>query len=595
LTTVNGLDSFFTNIISNMMVGERQPLERLQQQRDSISVRSATYADVNSKLTGLQLVVDSLRSSSLSPALTASRSISISDRDTGYTVLSANASSSAVAGSYVINNITLAKAHRVRSDQQAYIDQALQLSTGSGYIVLGGADSRSTSLVQGITDTITSFNSASIDVGRTELGRGTYSIETRNDPTQGWQFRLVDSSGESVDIRNGSDINSTTSGWQDIPTGGGAFDTGRGLVINFASGSPNSYQSGRITDGTAAQVNYVAQGAHIKIESTDSLNNIASKINDAQFAESDSVAATIVDRQLVISSTSTGTAYALEATNVIDNGSGGTSGVLHSLGLLADGSTGFKYGAVQAAENASFWVNGIHVTRSSNSGLTDVISGVTLNLDVDAAGRSATLTVNKDLTSARAVIDDFASKFNSLQTYLEQKTAVTRNSNGTGVTYTRGTLADDSIFSELRANLFSIYMQDYSNSGAYNNLHQIGISIDDNLQITVNDTAKLESALSSNLDSVESLMDGVMGKIDQTLGRFTGVRSEGNYLDEAVSLLNNQLTDLDVDISDMNEYLVNREEYYVNQYSEMQAQLINLSYAQQMWQSIYNSSYNLYA
>ena len=83
-------------------------------------------------------------------------------------------------------------------------------------------------------------------------------------------------------------------------------------------------------------------------------------------------------------------------------------------------------------------------------------------------------------------------------------------------------------------------------------------------------------------------MDEVMAGFDQVLGRFTGLRSDSDYLDESVKLLNTRMTDLNSEITDMN----NREEYLINQYAEIQSQLVSLSYMQQMWSSIYGS-YNL--
>lgn len=589
MTTVTALDSYFTSLISNLMLIERQPLTRLQAQRDNINVRSGIYLDVKSKLGDLQSALYNLRSSSYSSALQAGRSVSISDVASGYTVLTASTSSNSVTGSYTIQDIVLAKEHRVRGDQQVYLDQALGYSTGEGYLVLGGADTRSAALQESITDTVTGFSTTDVDQGKLELGKGAYYIETRNDASNGWQFRLLDSNGQAVSIRLGDSTTSSTSSWQSIPTGGGEFNTGRGLSISFGADA-ESYQAGVLSESSAAEVEYTAQGAHIEIESSDTLNNIAAKINEASYAANDRIVATIVDRQLVLSAGSTGTTYSLSASNIIDNGAGGTSGVLHDLGILAAGSTNFKYAAIQPASNASMTVNGISVTRSANSGLTDVISGVTLNLAADAGGRSATVTVNKDVSGARTAINNFITQFNSVQTYLEAKTAVTSTTTGDQVTYSRGALADDTVFSELRANLFSKFISEYANSGAYQSLRNIGITIDDNLTASVSDSDKLEQALSSDLDSVTALMDEVMGEFDTTLGRFTGVRSDSDYLNEAVKMFGTEVSGMNLDIKNMNGYLADKEQYLINQYGQIQAQLISLSYMQQLWSNIYGST-----
>ena len=578
MATVTQLDSYFVNLINSLMTIERQPLNRLEEQRTKLNVAVGVYQDARTKLLELQNAVYALRSDNYTSALKESRSLSIADRPSGSTVLTVTASSSAVVGSYQITDITLAKAHRVRSDAVSYVDQALGFSTGAGYIVLGGADSRSVELSQSLANTVTGASTAAIDSGKKELGKGSYAIEVRNDSVSGWQFRLVDSSGKAVNIRNGSSSTETTSDWQAIPSGGGAFNTGRGLVIQFGDGS--AYQVG------TAIINYTSQGARITVAESDSLLNIVDKINAASYAENDGVVASVIDRQLVLSAESSGTAYALNASKVIDNGPGGTSGVLHQLGLLAEGSTNFKYAAIQEASNASFKVNGLTVTRSKNTGLTDVIAGVTLNLAADAEGKYATISIAKDISAAKTAVNTFIDKFNAVVSYLEQKTSVTSLDSRT---YTRGALADDLAFSELRLRLFSLFMNAYSNSSAYSRLSDLGLSLNDSLQATISNSTKLEQALSSDLNGVQTFLDEVMQAFDIELGRFTGTRSSTSYVAEAVSLLNSQMTDLNGDITRMNTYLTEREQYLYDQYAQIQAQLVSLTYMRQMWASIYGT------
>lgn len=578
MATVTQLDSYFVNLINSLMTIERQPLSRLEEQRNKLNVAVGVYQDARTKLLELQNAVYALRSDNYTSALKESRSISISDRPSGSTVLTATASSSAVVGTYQITDITLAKTHRVRSDSVSYIDQPLGYSTDGGYIVLGGADSRSVVLSQSLANTVTGASTAAIDNGKKELGQGSYAIEVRNDSTAGWQFRLVDSSGKAVSIRNGSSSTETTSDWQTIPSGGGAFDTGRGLVIQFWDGS--AYQAG------TAIVNYTSQGARITVAEGDSLLDIVDKINAATYAENDGVVASIIDRQLILSAESSGTAYALNASKVIDNGAGGTSGVLHQLGLLASESTEFKHAAIQEASNATFKVNGLTVTRSKNTGLNDVIASVNLNLAADAEGKYATISISKDVSAAKTAVNTFIEKFNAVVSYLEQKTSVTSVDNRT---YTRGELADDQAFSELRLRLFSLLMNAYSNSSAYLRLSDLGLSLNDSLQATISDSTRLEQALSGDLNGVQTFLDEVMQTFDIELGRFTGSRSSTSYVTEAVSLLNSQMTDLNGDITRMNTYLSEREQYLYDEYAQIQAQLVSLTYMRQMWASIYGS------
>jgi flagellar hook-associated protein 2 len=584
MASITGLDSYFTSLISNLMLLERVPLVRMQEQRDSLNLRKAVYTDAEEKLSSLQDLVKTLSSSSYSPVLTAGRSAAVSDQPTGMTVLTASVSDSALTGAYSLHVTNLAAAHRVRSAQQTYSDQALNLT---GSIRLGGEAARATTLVSGIADTVTASATGSIASGQDELGSNSYFVETRQEGAE-WQFRLVDADGNAVSVRQGTSGEAYTSSWQAIPTGGGAYDTGRGLTLTFGANSA-LYQAAMRGSG-AAEVDYDAQGAEISVTASDSLISIADKINTAAYADGNAVTATVVDRQLVLSAADTGEDHFIRAVDA-------SGAVLTTLGIRGtDGGAGdsgdpdgFMY-TLQQANNAVFTLNGLTVTRSANSGLTDVISGVTLNLAADSEGQDATLTVSKDWTEALAAVDSLVEQLNDVTAYLEEQTAVTRQTNGDAITYTRGGLADDYIFGELRMDLFSQVMSDYAVSGAYTNLREIGLTIDDNLKFKVSDRAALEAALSSNFDDVVALMDEVVSALDDKLGRFTGVSGQDGYIDISQESVDNQMIDIDSDIADLNGYLAEREAYLIDQYSGMQAQLLSLSYMQQMWSSIYGST-----
>lgn len=583
------LSSYFTSLIENIMTVEKQPLERLTSQLDTLKVRSAIYSDVKTKLKDLQTAAFNLTSTSYAAKLIAGRTAEVSGVDDGKTVLTASASKNAVAGTYNITNISLALQHRISSDVQTYTNQALGYS---GNILVGGAAAKSATLVSSADDTVAGFGTAEVASGQSQLGSSSYFVETRKLSEGVWEFRLVDEEGKAVSIKDASDGDEYTSDWQTIPTGGGVYDSGRGLTITFGADSELYIEKSRGGEpNPASEVAYVAQGATIEIKESDSLETIAAKINDAKLADGNGIRATVIGGQLILASKDTGLGHDVEIYDV------GAGRVLKDLGILTE-ENAIK-NELQAARNATFYVNNIAIERSQNTGLSDVISGITINLAADAEGRDATITVTETTTSARTAVEDFINYFNDLQTYLEAKTGVTATSEDedTGKkTYTRGALADDNVFNDLRSELFSIIMNEYSNDGTYSRLREIGITIDDSLKLNISDSDLFESALSSNLDDVTALMDKVMGQIDAKLAVFTGVRSDSDYLDNVTINLNNEISEVDSDIDDMNEYLSDRELYLYNQYAQIQSQLISLQYMQQMFASISGtSSYNLFA
>ncbi len=584
MATVGKLDSYFTSIIQDQMLLERQPLQQLQQQRDTVTLMSNAYSDLDSMLGKLQSSVKLLLSTNANTALVAGRTVEIVPETSGTNVFTASASSSALEGVYNIAVTSLAKEHRVRSDQQNYADQALQIS---GDMILGGDANRSVrdSLNTGGNVVTNGFGAAgSLDEDQEELATGRYSVETRKDPEDStkYQFRLVDADGNSVSIRQGTG-EEYSAGWQPIPAG--IYDTGRGLTVTFAG---SGYT---VTSGTsAASVEYRAKGVTVTVNATDSLNEIASKINNATYIEGNKISATVVNRQLVLAAENTGSSRSILA----------SGSPLTALGILgADNQAGaedtgpadgFKH-TLQTGANASLAINGITAAPSQNTGVSNLISGVTLNLASDAEGKEAALTISRSWTGARSAIDSFISNFNNVASYLEAKTEVSSSGTGADKTYTRGVLAGDTIFSDLRGNLFSMMMSDYSTGTGqvYNSLREIGISLDDNLVATVSDSSRLEESLNKHPNEVAALMDKAMQAFNTTLGRFTGNSSDKGYLDSASSSFKTQLNDIDIEIGDMNESLTARENYLVDQYAQIQTLLLTMSYDQQAWAGIYGS------
>jgi len=567
------LNSYFTQLVSNLMVIEKQPLQQVTAQRDTINVQHGAYLDATTKLQGLQDVVGPLTTASPFTILTPARSTSVSGAPTGLTVLTAVTSgNTALPGTYAVNVTSLAYEQRVRSDRQSYSDQALGLA---GQILLGGAAARSRSTPATTANTVTGFGTNSLAASHTELGSGQYYVETRNDATAGWQFRLVDANGQAMTVAT-TDGRSDTSNWQAIPTSG-SYDTGRGLTLNLGTDS-TQYVAASRTSG-AASVQYTAQGATLSVSADQSLNDVASAINGATYADGNGVTATVVDNQLILAAAQTGTQHGVSASDA-------TGSVLQSLGVTT--GAGVYKNIIQDAKDASFSVNGVNVVRGTNTGITDVINGVSLSLAKDAEGQTATLTVANDTSAIQQGIQSFITQFNSVQTYLDNETRVQESTASDGTkTFTPATLSNDTTFSNLRIKLFAQFNAE-NTSGPYKSLADIGLSINDSLQVTISDSSRLNTALSSNPTAVNQLFDTVMGGFSSLLTSFTAPST--GYLPSATQSLNQQLIDTNKHIADMNIQLNAKQNDLTNQFADIQGQLAQLSYTQQMWQSIYGAS-----
>ena len=543
MASVSGLDPYFTNIISDLMTLERRPLEILEDQRDSLSIQNGIYQDLRTDLDSLQDAAQQLISSDAFYALTPGRTSQVTTAESGDTVLTASVGSDAGVGDYEISVTQLAEAERHASAEQASSDQALGMS---GTFWLGGTGTASASVTPDAT--VTGAGTASVTEGLTELGTMTYTVETRDNGGV-LEFRIKDADSQLVSVADqDGDEGSTTTAWQTVNTG--TFDTGRGLTIDLdAAGSA----------GTTA-VDYTAAGTSISVSTSDSLLDVADRINQAEQPDGRAVSATVVGTQLVLSAQETGTTHTM---------------------IYSDG-VGFGFSELQSARDASFTVNDIAFSRASNT-INDVINDVTFELAADAEGKTASLSVLSELSGAQQAVEDFIGQFNKVTSYIATKTSVTKIAENE---YARGPLAGENIFSDLRSDLLQDLMSGVSNDGQYTYLREIGLTITESLQASISDPDLFQDALENHFSDVGALLDSVFSQIDDRLSRFTGTDS---YMDSAIDNLGSQLSDINADITAMEEKLDDKELYLYNTYAELQSQLALMQYTQTMMSGVSNS------
>jgi len=550
LSSNNNLSSYFTNLITQLMNIEEQPLNRLTAQRDTVTVQRGVYVDLNTNITDLKTALQPLISTSPFYTSTPGRSTQVTNAPSGSTVFSATASNSAVTGQYDIQVNQLAKAQRLVSTTPfTGVDQPVGIE---GNILLGGNGTAALDVVANTNNPVTATLS-SLASGQRELGTGQYTIETQMSGTT-LQFRLKDADGKVVPILDSK--GNSTSSWQTAPATGQTVDTGRGLTFTF-TGKP----------GVSEILNYTAAGVTVKINKTDTLADVANNINDSLQPDGHTAVASIIGDQLVLSSANTGTNHEMIYTD----------------------NAGFGLIEKQTAQNAKLTVNKIDLERQSNVNLTDVVYGVTLNLAEDAVGpdgtgKSATLNITSNNDATKSALDTFITKFNGLEDYIAERTAITKVDDKT---FSRGPLADDTSFSDLRSNLMFDLMAQVDTGGKYKSLADIGITLDDNLKVSVSDSDKLAQALEQNPNDVTKIMDSVFGKVDSELSAIGGTTG---YLNDAVKNLDINISDLGTDITNLTDQLNTRQTNLVSQYADMQAQLQSISYTQQTLNSFYGTS-----
>jgi len=278
----------------------------------------------------------------------------------------------------------------------------------------------------------------------------------------------------------------------------------------------------------------------------DATNNSLSKLRDAINGASGntSVTASIINvdstvtpgttiSKLVLTAKNSGSANAFTVTGT------DSDGVDDGFGLSRLFSTQLDPQAV--ASDAVVKVDGQTATRSTNS-MTDVLQGITLDLQAEKVGTTVNVNVSLDNEAINKTISDFVTSYNKLHTTTKSLGKYGGSTDGSGSG--NGALIGNATLRYVATQV----RQDSTNTvssvtGDYNSLAMIGVTIDKDGVMSL-DSTKLNAALSANLQSVSDIFsstDGVASRLSAKLGSFL---QSGGPLDTQQTSLNKQLATL---------------------------------------------------
>ena len=239
----------------------------------------------------------------------------------------------------------------------------------------------------------------------------------------------------------------------------------------------------------------------ISISASDTLNDIASKINGAGAGVSASILTDASGERLLLRSKSTGelSGFRLSAlegadTDIASPGNNDATGLSRLVVGLAQ--------ITQQAEDAKATVNGIPVSSSTNTFAT-TISGVTFKAEQKTTA-AIEINVSKDESTIQSNINDFVKAYNDINQLLQDATKYD------GATKSAGLLQGDSTAVALQNSLRNAIQSVTSGGGAYKRLADVGITqqLGGNLAV---DSGKLSAALSKNPDDVKNLFRNTGG------------------------------------------------------------------------------------
>lgn len=272
-------------------------------------------------------------------------------------------------------------------------------------------------------------------------------------------------------------------------------------------------------DGIETGDQFVLGGQTITIKADDTLATLRNEINSAaeNMPADARMTASILDNRLVLQRTKTGA----ETLNLSDL----TGTPLLALGVLD--SEGDPANELLAAQNALFSVNNALVERAANTGLTDVIEGVTLNFY--DTGQSS-LSIGQDTEAIKQAIFTFVEAYNEAA---EKQEFYGQFDDTDPAMPIPGLLQGDSLMREINSKIRSqvtglLFTHNASNAaysfngqeGVMNALHHIGIwTSSQSNRLEVVDEARLDAMLEQYPDKVEQLLRG----IQTSNGRVNGI------------------------------------------------------------------------
>lgn len=238
----------------------------------------------------------------------------------------------------------------------------------------------------------------------------------------------------------------------------------------------------------------------LTIDGTNSsLEGIAAEINAQQdLGVTASIVYTGSVYRLVLSSEDTGLDNKISIS--VSGDSVGTDTDTSGLSQLVFNDTTQNLNETVEALDAEFEVNGIPITRSSNT-VNDVISGVTFDFTAENTGSPATVKIANDIDTMADNVQDFVDAYNAFRTLYNEYTAFNPDTLEGGVLLGDNTLK--SIFGQVNSDTLQVVAG--LEGETLNSLYDVGVSISSETGVLNFDRNKFAAAVKSSSEDVTAL------------------------------------------------------------------------------------------
>ncbi len=298
----------------------------------------------------------------------------------------------------------------------------------------------------------------------------------------------------------------------------------------------------------------------VTIAAGATLQNIRATINAANIG----VTATIINDgsgtpyRLALSSDNTGTSNAINSITIKLGGDAKINDLLAYNPSENAPAPVVPMAQTVAAQNASFTVNGIAISKTSNT-VTDAIQGVTLTLN--KLTTSASLTVARDTAALGKAASGFVDAYNALISQLKSRSAYGHGSTSAGA------LAGDGTVRLMQDQLRGIFGTNAS-GGILTSLSQVGIStqIGGTLKL---DSSKLNSEITNNFSDVTNLFSSATGFATRLNAWSTSALTAGGVFDSRTQSLTKSIKSYNDEISRLEVRMTALQKLYTAQYSNL--------------------------
>ncbi len=532
----SGLD--WKSLVDQLMQIEATPVTRMQTEQDNNTSKSNALDNLATKMKALQTAAQNLKDPTNFGTRVVTSSLTGSTWSLASTAGSAS-SSHTISVSQLATKASRAGTTNITGGIAATSDvSGVTLATmrTASYVTAGTFSINGQKITVATTDSLQSVFNAIATATNNDVTGSYDPVTDKISLTSASNAKIV--LGAANDTSNVLSVLKLANNDSDTVTSYGTLGAAR---TNSTLANTGFNTAVTAVDGSGAgtfSINGVAISYNVN---TDSLSSLMSRINGSGAGVTVSYDATN-DRMNLVNNTTGDVGITLSES---------TGGILGALGLTSG------YTATRG-QNAQYSVDG-GPTLMSNSNTLDAsalgIAGLSVTVDSQTTQK---ITVGADTAGMKSNINAFITAYNGVQTFIDTVTKVTTTSGKV----TTSILSDNRDIQDWASQLRKIAFDTVGGAGTIDRIDDLGLDLDQNGQMSIKDSTKLDAALANQSDDIEkffsSTTSGFGAKFDTRLTSLLKLDTDSqDRLTKANASLDDQIAALQRRLDQQRELLTN--------------------------------------